>query len=70
MSQNTWGPHEILELHELLCAETTTAEKMQAAMDKIKDPELKTFMQMSLDAKRKQIAAMQQLAQSAMQTNT
>lgn len=69
MPQNTWGPHELLELHELLSAETTTAQKLQNAIATVQDAELKSFLTMSLDAKYKRITAMQQLVQNAMQAN-
>lgn len=70
MPENTWVSHELLELHELLCGETTSAQQLQSAIDTVQDAELKSFLTMSLDAKCKRIAAMQQLARSIMQPNT
>lgn len=70
MSQNTFGPHELLELHEILASEITAAQKMQTAMGTVNDSEFHSFIKMSLNSKQKRISTLEQLAQSAMQPNT
>jgi 5-hydroxyisourate hydrolase-like protein (transthyretin family) len=65
MRPNTFAPHELLDLHELLPAEVTTAEKLQVSIEKVNDNELKSFMQTCLTAKQNRIAQMSQIVANA-----
>lgn len=40
-----FGPHEIIEMHEVLASEITIAQKMQLAMQGVQDQELKGFLE-------------------------
>ncbi|SDE00690.1 hypothetical protein [Sporomusa acidovorans] len=68
MRPNTFAPHELLDLHELLSAEVTTAEKLQARISMVNDNELKSFMQTCLIAKQNRIAQMSQIVANATDT--
>jgi len=55
------APHETLDLHELLDSGVTGAKIMQASLAMVKDPDLKSFMEDSLNAKKSRIQDMQRL---------
>lgn len=57
------APHEFYELHGLLAAEVTSAQKLETTTDMIQDRELKSFMENSLAIKRRRIDRMQQIFQ-------
>ncbi|MGI6450736.1 MAG: hypothetical protein ACOX3R_10770 [Desulfitobacteriia bacterium] len=45
--------HEMLELHEIIRSEVTCAKKTQANIGAIMDADLKSFMQDSLEKKKR-----------------
>jgi hypothetical protein len=68
MRPDTFAPHELLELHELISSEVTNAEKLQANIGMVNDNELKSFMQMCLKNKQSRLSKMSQLVTSATST--
>ncbi|HML34620.1 MULTISPECIES: hypothetical protein [Sporomusa] len=59
---NTTGltPHDALELSEVMNGAMTIMKMMQMNMNQVQDPDLKTFMQQTLEARRIRMQAMQQ----------
>ncbi len=45
-------PHELLELHELINNELTCTKKLQASLALIKDRDLHSFMESSIQLKK------------------
>lgn len=70
MQRLEYGPHELIEVHEVLFSEITAAQKLQQAMDQTQDKELKSFIQTSLDRKQRRIGMLSQLTSQAMQAQT
>lgn len=58
-NQGKMAPHEALEIRSLMGSEVNCAKKTQAFMGMVQDQELKSFMQNSLDAKKRAIEEMQ-----------
>lgn len=56
------APHEALELHEVLRTESLSATKMQVMMPMVKDNDLKSCMQDSLQRKQGLIQRMRDFA--------
>lgn len=48
----TLAPHEMLELHEIINSEITCTRKLQASIGMVKDPDLKLFMDRSIQLKK------------------
>lgn len=46
------APHEMLELHEIINSEITCTKKLQASLGIVKDLELKSFMERSIQLKK------------------
>jgi similar to spore coat protein len=44
--------HEMLELHEIINSEVTCLKKLQVNLDMVSDPDLKAFMEESIDLKK------------------
>ena len=44
--------HEMLHLHELINSEITCTKKLQASIGIVKDPDLKSFMERSIQLKK------------------
>jgi hypothetical protein len=59
MPNNSLAPHEMLEVRELLNSEIVCLKKMEANMTVVKDQELKSFMQSSIDSKKTRLQEMQ-----------
>ncbi len=59
------APHELFELHEILAAEVTAAQKMQANLAVVKDPELRSFMEDAITARQRRTNKIQQLMSGA-----
>lgn len=59
-----FGPHESLELREVLRMEATGATKLKAALPMVSDPELKQFMQQSMQTKLARVQRMREFAQA------
>ncbi len=55
MNSASLNPREMLDLHELIRNEVTCAKKVQANLTIISDPDLKSFMQDSLERKKAKI---------------
>lgn len=55
MSPTALNPHEMMELHELIRCEVACAKKIQANLAIISDPDLKSFMQDSLERRKAKI---------------
>lgn len=53
------APHETLELHELLSASMIGLKKTNASLNMINDPELKNFLNSSLDGKKVKLNELQ-----------
>ena len=49
------NPHEMLELHEIIRSEVTCAKKIQSTLGMVMDPDLKSFMEDSLQMKKAKI---------------
>lgn len=60
------GPHEALELHEMLRTEALGAIKVRSMLPVVTDPELKAFMEQSLQTKQARIERMREFARSAL----
>jgi similar to spore coat protein len=54
------GPHEALEVHELLRSEVTCYKKMHASIGMVQDEALRSFMQDTLQSKGQKIQQMEQ----------
>ncbi len=68
MKQEMWlAPHEALELHEIIRSELTVVTKLQASLGLVKDPDIKTFMQTTLQTKQDVIRQYQDLYNSKTQ---
>ena len=63
MQQTQFGPHELQELHEILASEATAACKLQASLEMVQNPQLKTLMQASLGAKQFNITQIENMLQ-------
>lgn len=59
MPSNSLAPHEMLEVRELLNSEMVCLKKMEANMAAVKDQELKSFMQDSINSKNTRLQEMQ-----------
>lgn len=59
MPNNSLGPHEMLEVRELVDSEMICLKKMEANMAIVKDQELKSFMQSSIGSKKTRLQEMQ-----------
>ena len=46
------APHELLELHELINSEITCTKKLQASLALVKDKDLHSFMERSIQLKK------------------
>lgn len=66
---NGFGPHEVMELHELLVGEVTASQKMQSMMSVIHDKDLQEYMNWSLQMKQQQIPALEKLMETAKNTS-
>ena len=55
------APHEMLELHEILTSEAAAAQKMQASMAIVNDPELQAFMQDAVAARQRRVTQIETL---------
>lgn len=53
-------PHDALELNEVMNGEMVTMKMMQLSVNMVQDPDLKTFIQKSLQAKQARMQEMQQ----------
>ncbi|MDP4087723.1 MAG: hypothetical protein Q8930_00480 [Bacillota bacterium] len=69
MGNNNLAPHEAVELHEFLDMEILGIKRINSSMEMVKDPELKNFMQDSINSKKAALKAisMQIEAQNNMQ---
>lgn len=54
-------PHEMLELHELIRSEALCSKKIQTTLALVDDPDLKSFMQLSLQSKKDTLTRYQTL---------
>jgi hypothetical protein len=59
----------MLELHEIIRSEITCAKKLQANLGMISDPDLKVFMQSSLQAKKAVINKYHDIYDQSIQRN-
>lgn len=59
MPNNSLAPHEMLEVRELLDSELVCLKKMETNMIAVKDQELKSFMQDSINSKKTRLQEMQ-----------
>jgi len=46
------APHEMLKLHEIISSEVTCTKKLQASLGMVTDPDLKSFMERSIQLKK------------------
>jgi len=51
-SKAQFTPHEMLELHEMIRSEVLGARKIEASLAMVTDPDLKSFMQQSMQSKQ------------------
>lgn len=63
-----FGPHEVMELHELLVGEVTAGQKMQSMMSVIHDKDLQEYMKWSLQMKQQRISGLEKLMETAKNT--
>ncbi|MFZ5823373.1 MAG: hypothetical protein ACOY94_03390 [Bacillota bacterium] len=59
------APHEALELHELMRAETLGATKVKAMLPMVGDADLRAHMERCLEAKQTRLTRMRQFAENA-----
>jgi len=59
MPNNSLAPHEMLEVRGLLDSEMLCLKKMETNMTAVKDQELKSFMQDSINSKNTRLQEMQ-----------
>ncbi|MBC8062665.1 MAG: hypothetical protein H7Y18_18690 [Clostridiaceae bacterium] len=55
------APHETLELHELLCSDSSEVKKLTAIVSNLRDEDLKNFIENYLDFKKDNIQAVGKL---------
>lgn len=60
-NQNELTPHEMLELHEILCNETLGIKKIESMISMVKDQELASYIQSTLAARRQKLKEFQDL---------
>lgn len=63
--KNGITPHEVFDLHELLMMKNTCATKAFAMSKLVKDEELKSIMQQSLNSSKDHIVELETLIQSS-----
>ncbi|MBC8016172.1 MAG: hypothetical protein H7X79_10585 [Sporomusaceae bacterium] len=54
-------PHEMLELHEIIRSEALCSKKIQTTLAIVDDPDLRSFMQLSLQSKKDTLTQYQAL---------
>lgn len=63
----TLAPHETLELHELLSTDSAEIKKLGGTLTKLRDQDLKNYLQNYLSFKKDNFEAIQKLVDSIAQ---
>jgi len=64
-NSNDLTAHEMLELHGILCNETLGIKKIESTVKIVKDQELASFIQSTVETRRQKLKEMQQLVNSS-----